>query len=187
MFSSVRRLNATAATAIATAVVAATATVSAASSQHQNHHHSRQYDLTTTAASMPSSDASIGSRFAGLRTVTPPADLRLAFDPTFIQAAALTVDDEEFNQLSGDPNWWQNAIEEDSFDSPLPFDASESGLWNGRFVPPPPRPPFLDEATSTDGLTTCDLCTWAWHDRNTFSLDASIGGELYDFYSVSAF
>lgn len=86
-------------------------------------------------------------------------------------------DDNAFNNLASDAEWWLDAIEEDSFDSPLPFDASEGGLWNGRFVPPPPRPPWLDESVASDGLTTCDLCTWAWHDRNAFSLDGSIGGK----------
>ncbi|XP_075163315.1 uncharacterized protein LOC142235947 [Haematobia irritans] len=78
-----------------------------------------------------------------------------------------------------DDDWWSNAIEEDTFDSPLAFDASENGLWNGRFVPPPPRPPFLDESVAADGLTTCDLCTWAWQ-RNAYSLDGSIdaSGEI---------
>lgn len=90
-------------------------------------------------------------------------------------------DDDAFNQLTSDSDWWLNAIEEDSFDSPLPFDASEGGLWNGRFVPPPPRPPFLDENVASDGLTTCDLCTWAWHDRNAFSLDGSIVGGKFLF------
>ncbi|SPP85154.1 uncharacterized protein LOC117587338 [Drosophila guanche] len=78
-----------------------------------------------------------------------------------------------------DDDWWANAIEVDTFDSPLAFDASENGLWNGHFVPPPPRPPFLDESVAADGLTTCDLCTWAWQ-RNAYSLDGSIdkAGEL---------
>ncbi|XP_031631561.1 uncharacterized protein LOC116345920 isoform X2 [Contarinia nasturtii] len=76
--------------------------------------------------------------------------------------------------------WWSNAIEEDSFYSSLPFDASESGLWNGRFVPPPPRPPFWDDTVKQDGITTCDLCTWALQDRNAFSIDGTISaaGEL---------
>ncbi|XP_073838703.1 uncharacterized protein [Musca autumnalis] len=80
---------------------------------------------------------------------------------------------------ANDDDWWSNAIEEDTFDSPLAFDASENGLWNGRFVPPPPRPPFLDESVAADGLTTCDLCTWAWQ-RNAYSLDGSIdaSGEI---------
>lgn len=74
-------------------------------------------------------------------------------------------------------DWWSSAIEEDSFYSSLPFDASESGLWNGRFVPPPPRPPFWDDTVTPDGLTTCDLCTWALQDRNAFSIDGTISGK----------
>lgn len=94
-----------------------------------------------------------------------------------VSSISTPTDDEAINYFADDADWWLNAIEEDSFNSPLPFDASEGGLWNGRFVPPPPRPPFLDESVATDGLTTCDLCTWAWHDRNAYSLDGSIGGE----------
>lgn len=52
-------------------------------------------------------------------------------------------------------------------------------LWAviGSFVPPPPRPPYLpEEAVTTDGLTTCDLCSWAWrNDRHSFSLDGTLG------------
>lgn len=98
-------------------------------------------------------------------------------DLTSITTESTFTDDDSFNYFVDDADWWLNAIEEDSFNSPLPFDASEGGLWNGRFVPPPPRPPFLDESVATDGLTTCDLCTWAWHDRNAYSLDGSIGGK----------
>lgn len=96
---------------------------------------------------------------------------------TSLSAAASTS-----NVVSDDPSvgldWWSNAIEEDSFYSPLPFDNSESGLWNGRFVPPPPRPPFWDDTVNSDGITTCDLCSWALHDRNAFSLDGSISGKF---------
>lgn len=83
--------------------------------------------------------------------------------------------------INDDDDFWLNAIEEDTFESPLAFDASENGLWNGRFVPPPPRPPFLDESVAADGLTTCDLCTWAWQ-RNAYSLDGSIGKWEFFFY-----
>jgi hypothetical protein len=86
--------------------------------------------------------------------------------------------DEASGETATESDWWANAIEEDSFMSPFPFDASENGLWNGRFVPPPPRPPFLDDSVASDGLTTCDLCTWAWRDRNAFSLDGTIAGEV---------
>ncbi|XP_035727383.1 uncharacterized protein LOC118443878 isoform X5 [Vespa mandarinia] len=57
-------------------------------------------------------------------------------------------------------------------------------LWAviGSFVPPPPRPPYLpEEGIATDGLTTCDLCSWAWrNDRHSFSLDGTLEatGEL---------
>lgn len=86
------------------------------------------------------------------------------------------TDSSTINLLNEPTDWWANAIEDDSFYSPMTFDAGENGLWNGRFVPPPPRPPFLDESVSSDGLTTCDLCSWAWHDRNSYSsLGDSIG------------
>lgn len=90
------------------------------------------------------------------------------------------------NQFSfeDDTDWWSNAIDDDFFDSPMPFDASEFGLWNGRFPPPPPRPPFLDDDIASDGLTTCDLCTWAWQDRNAFSLDGSIGGKSCQLFLI---
>lgn len=31
-------------------------------------------------------------------------------------------------------------------------------------MPPPPRPAFLDENIATDGVTTCDMCSWAWQE-----------------------
>lgn len=90
--------------------------------------------------------------------------------------AASTADDSTINFTNDDADFWANAIEDDNFFSPMPFDASENGLWNGKFVPPPPRPPFLDDTVSSDGLTTCDLCSWALHERNSFSsLGDSIG------------
>lgn len=55
-------------------------------------------------------------------------------------------------------------------------------LWAviGNFVPPPPRPPFLpEESIATDGLTTCDLCSWAWrNDRHSFSRK-TVDGESF--------
>lgn len=73
-------------------------------------------------------------------------------------------------------------VDDDTFNSPLPFDASDGGLWNGRFVPPPPRPPFLDDAIISDGLTTCDLCTWALPEKNAYSIENTIG--LYYFFFI---
>nr|XP_029735871.1 uncharacterized protein LOC109420805 isoform X1 [Aedes albopictus] len=54
------------------------------------------------------------------------------------------------------------------------IDTIDQSYWNGKFVPPPPRPPFLEESIAPDGLTTCDLCSWAWQDKGTLSLDGAI-------------
>lgn len=68
-------------------------------------------------------------------------------------------------------------VDDDLFGSPMPFDASENGLWNGRFVPPPPRPPFLmDDPIISEGLSsTCDLCSWAMPTKSTFIFEGTIG------------
>nr|BAN21355.1 unkown protein [Riptortus pedestris] len=58
-----------------------------------------------------------------------------------------------------DPRWWSGAFEEDTTRS-LELDG-EDGAWARGFLPPPPRPSFLEMDIPTDGLTTCDLCTWA--------------------------
>ncbi|XP_068142367.1 uncharacterized protein [Drosophila tropicalis] len=122
---------------------------------YNNHHHQQHHQGSSGESEMPGQ-------------MPPP--------PSPPQMPALP----DYNPLQDDDNWWANAIEVDTFDSPLAFDASENGLWNGHFVPPPPRPPFLDESVAADGLTTCDLCTWAWQ-RNAYSLDGSsidTAGEL---------
>lgn len=43
-------------------------------------------------------------------------------------------------------------------------------------MPPPPRPAFLDENIATDGVTTCDMCSWAWQED---SGSGSGGGGKY--------
>ena len=70
-------------------------------------------------------------------------------------------------------DWWTGAVEEDAIRS-LPLDG-EGGLWSSSFIPPPPRPDFLDDHATPDGLTTCDLCTWAWREKGIFSLDPTQG------------
>ncbi|XP_055385656.1 uncharacterized protein LOC129614802 [Condylostylus longicornis] len=112
---------------------------------------------------------------------TPPSSVATTTSANIVDEDNSFLENSQIlnNLLTDDNVWWTNAIEEDTFNSPLAFDASENGLWNGRFVPPPPRPPFLDDDVVSDGLTTCDLCTWAWQ-RNAYSLDASVEttGEL---------
>lgn len=125
---------------------------------------------TTLRSAFPNSRLdSLAAHPTPANPADPSMDSQLAApDPTELGGASAGYNP------SLDDDWWSNAIEVDTFDSPLAFDASENGLWNGHFVPPPPRPPFLDESVAADGLTTCDLCTWAWQ-RNAYSLDGSIG------------
>lgn len=74
-----------------------------------------------------------------------------------------STSDETTTDTPGDYLWWSSEDVEDEFASPaMRLDGSDGGLWSGAFVPPPPRPIFLDESVTPDGLTTCDLCTWAW-------------------------
>lgn len=53
------------------------------------------------------------------------------------------------NTLKSRTDWW--SMTEDDL-SAFPFDASENGFWNGRFLPPPPRPPLLDQKIESDGI-----------------------------------
>ncbi|EFN82347.1 hypothetical protein EAI_01488 [Harpegnathos saltator] len=73
-----------------------------------------------------------------------------------------------------DVDWFAGVAEEDwLYYTSVSNDVDSLWAVIGSFVPPPPRPPYVPEdAITTDGLTTCDLCSWAWkHDR--FSLDGS--------------
>lgn len=85
-------------------------------------------------------------------------------------------DDSRFAALNDD-SWWAmgvNLLDDDNFGSPLAFDASEGGLFNGNFVPPPPRPAFLDESAQADGVTTCGMCSWAT--KTDYLMTANGGG-----------
>ncbi|XP_060519747.1 uncharacterized protein LOC132697965 isoform X2 [Cylas formicarius] len=67
------------------------------------------------------------------------------------------------NNQSSDEVW---PVEDDYQAPRLPLDATEGDFFGGGFVPPPPRPLFLDDVTP-DGVTTCDLCSWAWQHGNS--------------------
>ncbi|KAF6202150.1 hypothetical protein GE061_004548 [Apolygus lucorum] len=72
-----------------------------------------------------------------------------------------------------DASWWAGALEEDSTKT-LDLEGDD-GAWARGFLPPPPRPAFLERDIHPDGLTTCDLCSWAttsYHASNNTSGDA---------------
>ncbi|XP_033158002.1 uncharacterized protein LOC117139649 [Drosophila mauritiana] len=97
--------------------------------------------------------------------------------PTFSppRIASLVASSAEDLSSFGDVTFDIFDDDDDLFGSPMAFDASEQGLWNGRFVPPPPRPPFfVDEPVLSDGLTTCDLCSWAMPTKSTFMFEGTI-------------
>ncbi|XP_050302074.1 uncharacterized protein LOC126740177 isoform X2 [Anthonomus grandis grandis] len=54
------------------------------------------------------------------------------------------------------------------YDHEESFDFSETGFLS--FVPPPPRPMFLEDI-SPDGVTTCDMCSWAMKKSNALTLE----------------
>lgn len=58
-------------------------------------------------------------------------------------------------------DWWIDAVELDTIHT-MSLDR-DSKFWTSEFVPPPPRPEFLEEEITNDGVTTCDMCTWAWN------------------------
>ncbi|BES89614.1 Hypothetical protein NTJ_02421 [Nesidiocoris tenuis] len=71
-----------------------------------------------------------------------------------------------------DASWWAGALEEDSTKG-LELDSDEAS-WARGFLPPPPRPAFLEHEIHSDGLTTCDLCSWAtssYHSSNNTAGD----------------
>ncbi|KAK9499633.1 hypothetical protein O3M35_002644 [Rhynocoris fuscipes] len=66
---------------------------------------------------------------------------------------------EEMDVNWDDGSWWAGALEEDTAWS---FELEDDvHNWAENFIPPPPRPAFLDRDIPPDGVTTCDLCSWA--------------------------
>lgn len=123
--------------------------------------------VSANAAAAMDMDNSLGGVFAA-STSSPSADASHADAGDEQTPIIYSTFEAEF--------WRSFADDHQLFESPQPYDATESGLWNGRFVPPPPRPPFMaDESVMPDGLTTCDLCSWAVHEKNAFSMEGSFG------------
>lgn len=137
-------------------------------SHHRFHHRSshHQYQETDLTISSTTSAVSSSSHSSYYPTFNPP-------DIESLVASSAEEFSNNFRDLSFDVF---DDNDNDLFGSPLAFDASENGLWNGHFVPPPPRPPFfVDEPVLTDGLTTCDLCSWAMPTKSTFIFEGTMG------------
>lgn len=84
------------------------------------------------------------------------------------------------NPSINDMDWFTGVAEEELFYYAGGSDVDSLWAVIGSFVPPPPRPPYLpEEGIATDGLTTCDLCSWALrNDKHSFSLDGTLGKSL---------
>ncbi|XP_067648079.1 LOW QUALITY PROTEIN: uncharacterized protein [Eurosta solidaginis] len=121
--------------------------------------HTHSYNIGSSSSSSTSTSNSISDN-------TPTLTFPTFRPPSIENLVASSAEDlSNFRDVSFDI-FDDN---DDLFGSPLAFGASENGLWNGGFVPPPPRPPFfVDEPVWSDGLTRCDLCTWAMPTKSTF-------------------
>uniref|UniRef100_A0A023FBR0 Uncharacterized protein n=1 Tax=Triatoma infestans TaxID=30076 RepID=A0A023FBR0_TRIIF len=71
-----------------------------------------------------------------------------------------------------DGSWWAGALEEDTTRT-LELEG-EDGAWARGFLPPPPRPAFLERDIPPDGVTTCDLCSWATSTLHSTSLASAL-------------
>ncbi|XP_064544694.1 uncharacterized protein LOC135432793 [Drosophila montana] len=133
----------------------------------------RTTTTTTMVSFLPGNDARLSyivNQVASAAAVSPALP---TFSPPRIES--LVASSAEDLSSFGDVTFDIFDDDDDLFGSPMAFDASEQGLWNGRFVPPPPRPPFfVDEPVLSDGLTTCDLCSWAMPTKSTFMFEGTI-------------
>ncbi|XP_062132787.1 dual specificity tyrosine-phosphorylation-regulated kinase 1A [Drosophila sulfurigaster albostrigata] len=123
----------------------------------------------TAAAAVVSASASVATSSSASPSTPLPT-----FSPPRIESLVASSAEQDLASF-GDVTFDIFDDDDDLFGSPMAFDASEQGLWNGRFVPPPPRPPFfVDEPVLSDGLTTCDLCSWAMPTKSTFMFEGTI-------------
>ncbi|KAM7356425.1 uncharacterized protein ACRADG_002164 isoform 1-T2 [Cochliomyia hominivorax] len=130
---------------------------------------------TTTLSSSPATAAAATTSATSSAATTTTSSFYPSYSPPAVESLVASSAEEfsnNFRDLSFDIF---DDNDNDLFGSPLAFDASENGLWNGRFVPPPPRPPFfVDEPVLSDGLTTCDLCSWAMPTKSTFIFEGTM-------------
>lgn len=94
------------------------------------------------------------------RILVPWQNHEFSFPGFFFSRVSQVKMSSDARHISND-DWWIDAVEIDTIQT-MSLDG-EGGLWSSAFVPPPPRPFFLNDDTATDGVTTCDLCTWARH------------------------
>lgn len=132
--------------------------------------------FSTTSSTEPSRDHTSSQSSASSFPSSASTTFYPSYSPPVVESLVASSAEEfsnNFRDLSFDIF---DDNDNDLFGSPLAFDASENGLWNGRFVPPPPRPPFfVDEPVLSDGLTTCDLCSWAMPTKSTFIFEGTMG------------
>ncbi|XP_037721733.1 uncharacterized protein LOC119554767 isoform X1 [Drosophila subpulchrella] len=143
-----------------------------------NNNYSNDARLSYVVNQVASVSVSVVASASASASVLPSASASASALPTFspprIASLVASSSAEDLSSF-GDVTFDIFDDDDDLFGSPMAFDASEQGLWNGRFVPPPPRPPFfVDEPVLSDGLTTCDLCSWAMPTKSTFMFEGTI-------------
>ncbi|XP_062544144.1 uncharacterized protein LOC134211366 isoform X2 [Armigeres subalbatus] len=119
----------------------------------------------------PSSNGSNGTNNNNHSSGTTSSTVSGGDPSTFDSSAESAVS----TVTSSGPSAWNLELDLQMIEEDMQvIDTIDQSYWNGKFVPPPPRPPFLEESIAPDGLTTCDLCSWAWQDKGTLSLDGAI-------------
>uniref|UniRef100_A0A182YBS9 Uncharacterized protein n=1 Tax=Anopheles stephensi TaxID=30069 RepID=A0A182YBS9_ANOST len=134
-----------------------------------------QHDSKFASSSSSSSSSSSNTRNTKTLStfIAPSHNITIANDR--LSGAQLSAASNAVKRVNSLSAWSLEAESVSMIDDEMQvIDTIDQSYWNGKFVPPPPRPPFLEESIAPDGLTTCDLCSWAWQDKGTLSLDGAI-------------